>query len=190
MAEDRMELYLSDAYPEGRGSGCLECRCELLNINRGHNPEILQRCRRLWEYSEFVSEIQKHLKEKKSLQESIQLAMDYCIDRDILRNILIKERTEVLHMLLTEYDEKEHMRALYREGREDGYAEGERAGFQKGEHAGFRKGEHAGFQKGEMAVLRNLIQIKLAKGKTPDVIADELEEDTDKVRQMIDDLRR
>ena len=35
--EDETTLYLSDAFSEGRGSGCLECRCMLLNINRGHN---------------------------------------------------------------------------------------------------------------------------------------------------------
>ena len=50
MPEDRKILYLSDSFSEGRGSGCLECKCEILNINRGHNRDLMDKCRRLWEY--------------------------------------------------------------------------------------------------------------------------------------------
>ncbi len=45
-------LYLSDSFPTGRGSGCLECTCEVLNINRGYNQALMEKCHRLWEYSE------------------------------------------------------------------------------------------------------------------------------------------
>lgn len=31
----------------------------------------------------------------------------------------MKEKAEVLHMILTEYDEKKHLKTVYREGRED-----------------------------------------------------------------------
>lgn len=45
---DSRELYLSDAFEAGRGTGCLECCCRVLNINRGHNRDIMQHCRRLF----------------------------------------------------------------------------------------------------------------------------------------------
>lgn len=36
----------------------------------------------------------------------IDEAISYCIEHDILRDILLKNRSEVRHMLLTEFDEK------------------------------------------------------------------------------------
>ena len=54
------------------------------------------------------------------------------IERGILEDILIRDRAEVLHMLLTEYDEKKHMRDTYKEG----YDDGEKAGYDKGERDG------------------------------------------------------
>lgn len=35
-------------------------------------------------------------------------------------DILLAEKTEVLHMLLTEYDERKHLKNTFREGREEG----------------------------------------------------------------------
>ena len=123
--EDRETLYLSDSFRDGRGSGCLECCCEILNINRGHNPEIMKKCRRLWEYSEFTAEIDDNVGKGLSLQEALQKAIDCCIERDILKDVLIRERAEVQHMILTEYNEKKHMKTLYAQGREAGREEAE-----------------------------------------------------------------
>lgn len=58
-----MELRLSEAF-EGRKDGidpCLDCRAVVLNINSGHNRELLGKCRRLREYSEFIREIRQNL---------------------------------------------------------------------------------------------------------------------------------
>ncbi len=175
--EDQLELYLSDSYAGGRGSGCLECRCRVLNINRGHNGELVKRCHRLWEYSEFVSEVNEWLRKGKAREEAIQLAMDYCIKENILRDILERQRTEVLHMLLTEFDEKKYKRTIYLDGYEDG------------EQAGYNKGEQAGNNKGEQAMLWSLIQKKRKKGKSLQQIAEELEEDVERIREMIEKMQ-
>ena len=91
-------------------------------------------------------------------------------------------------MLLTEYDEKKHMKDTYREGFDDGekagfdkgekagFDKGERVGFDKGERAGFDKGERVGFDKGQHDVLEK-INGMLASGKSIDVIVKELEEE-------------
>ena len=50
--------------------------------------------------------------------------MDECIEKGILLDILEKSRNEVFDMLLTEYDEKLHMKTLYEQGREEGREEG------------------------------------------------------------------
>ena len=157
MDTDKVMLYLSDSFPKGRGSGCLVCTCEVLNINRGYNEALMERCRRLWEYSEFSSEIEENIKKGMDRKEAVETAMDTCIEKGILRDILIREKTEVLHMLLTEYDEKKHLRNTYREGVEEGREE----------------------------KLKEQVQKKLSKGKTIPVIAEELEEDTHVIEKIV-----
>lgn len=157
MNTDNVMLYLSDSFSAGRGSGCLECTCEVLNINRGYNGALMERCRRLWEYSEFSSEIEENIKNGMNRKEAVETAMDACIERGILSDILIREKAEVLHMLLTEYDEKKHLRNTYREGVEAGYEKR----------------------------LREQVQKKLSKGKAIPVIAEELEEDTHIIEQIV-----
>lgn len=113
MQTDNLLLYLSDAFPTGRGSGCLECTCEVLNINRGYNQALMEKCRRLWEYSEFSAEIEENIRSGMRREEAVHTAIDTCLDKGILKDILTKQKAEVLHMILTEYDEKKHLRTLF-----------------------------------------------------------------------------
>lgn len=52
------------------------------------------------------------------------MAIDTCIDKNILTDILLKSRNEVLGMLLTEYDEKKFLKMTYEEGLNDGMEQG------------------------------------------------------------------
>ena len=54
--------------------------------------------------------------------------MDECINKGVLLDILEKSRNEVFDMLLTEYDEKLHMKTLYEQGKEAGREEGLKEG--------------------------------------------------------------
>ncbi len=172
MQTDNRILYLSDSYSTGRGSGCLECTCEVLNINRGYNQALMKKCHRLWEYSEFSSEIEENIKKGLRREEAVHTAIDTCIEKGILRDILIKQKAEVLHMLLTEYDEKKHFRTLFREGKE----------------VGIKEGVEIGLGKGREEKLREQVQIKISKGKTIPVIAEELEEETHIIEKIVSDL--
>ncbi len=165
MAQDEETLYLSDSFCGGRGSGCLECTCRVLNIRRGHNRALMEKCRRLWEYSEFVSEIEANMQAGLVREEAIQSAIDHCIEQDILTDILKKEKSEVLHMIfLTEYDEKKHLRHTFDEGREEGILLGRKEGREE--------------------KLSEMIHKKAARGKSPEQIAEELEEDVETVRRL------
>ena len=161
---DRVELYLSDAFGAGRGTGCLECKAVMYNINRGHNEEVLQKCRRLWEYSEFIAEINDYTAKGYSLKNAVVQAMNSCIDRHILTDVLVHNREEVLHMLLTEFDMKQFKKDMYEEGREDGRAEG------------------------RDTLLEMLVGKKIAAGKSVEVIAAELEMDIDTTKKIIEKL--
>lgn len=162
MQTDNLILYLSDSFSAGRGSGCLECTCEVLNINRGYNQALMEKCHRLWEYSEFSSEIEENIKKGMNRKEAVHTAIDTCIERGILEDILMKQKAEVLHMILTEYDEKKHFRTLFREGCERGREEGREE------------------------LLRELIKKKWDKGKTLPEIAEDLEVEITVIQRMIE----
>ena len=99
------------------------------NQNYGHNEKILKACKRLHDYSYFMKEVNLGLDRGMALDEAIVSAMDDCIEKNVLADILIKCKSEVFYMLLTEYDEKKHLKAVREEGREEGYASGRADGY-------------------------------------------------------------
>ena len=155
--------------------------------------ELLEKCRRLEEYSEFVSRIYDALSKGMSLKRAIETAMDSCIEEGILKDVLIRQKTEVMHMLLTEFDEKKYKRSVYQDGYEDGVREGEISGFTKGEASGFTKGEASGLRKGKAQgredALRDLARKKASQGKDVAIIAAELETDAETVERLLKEER-
>ena len=121
---DEMELKLSEAFQSDNPNPVLECRARMININLGHNQELMEDCKRLWDYSYFIAEVNKNLDKGDMLEKAIKKAMDECINKGVLLDILEKSRNEVFDMLLTEYDEKLHMKTLYEQGKEAGREEG------------------------------------------------------------------
>ena len=114
----------------------------------------------LYGYSYFIAEVNRNLDKGLRLEEAIRKAMDICIEQDILRDILLKSKSEVFHMLLTEYDEKKHLKNTYNEGYEHGQ------------------------QSGEYKKLISLICKKLEKGYTVEDMAEILEEDESTIRTI------
>ena len=115
--------------------------------------------------------------------------MDSCIEEGILKDVLIRQKTEVMHMLLTEFDEKKYKRSVYQDGYEDGVREGEISGFTKGEASGFTKGEASGLRKGREDALRDLARKKASQGKDVAIIAAELETDAETVERLLKEER-
>ena len=132
--------------------------------------ELLEKCRRLEEYSEFVSRIYDALSKGMSLKRAIETAMDSCIEEGILKDVLIRQKTEVMHMLLTEFDEKKYKRSVYQDGYEDGV----------------REGEISGFTKGREDALRDLARKKASQGKDVAIIAAELETDVETIARLLE----
>lgn len=124
---DETVLCLSEAFllPDQNCTPAVECRVRMLNINQGHNRELMERCRRLWEYAEFIECIRNNLKDGMQIHGAVQCAMDTCERQGILSDLLARCRTEVLEMLLAEYDEQKTMEYIRREEREIGREEGE-----------------------------------------------------------------
>ncbi len=123
-------LKLSDAFysvekdRNGTGTPMLECVVRVYNITPGNNEALLNRCRRLHDYSAFIAEIDKNLSSGMELEDALHKAIDTCIENDILADILVKSKSEVYRMLLTKYDEKEFIQITYQEGLEKGLEKG------------------------------------------------------------------
>ena len=54
---DRTELRLSDAFENPMQDPALELKVTMLNINAGHNEELMNNCHVLWEYAEYVARV-------------------------------------------------------------------------------------------------------------------------------------
>lgn len=68
------------------------------------------------------------LKEASSLEAAVELAVDYCIRNDILAEFLSSHRAEVCEVILTEYDEEQHIASEKEISREEGLLKGRAEG--------------------------------------------------------------
>jgi hypothetical protein len=128
---DYSTLRLSDAFAEtasltGRAgeAPCLELVVKVYNINSGHNTELLERCAALKAYSAFVEKVREYRKSAADKELAFKGAVKYCIEHGILSDFLTRHSTEVVNMLLTEWNTEEWGEALREEGLEEGRMEG------------------------------------------------------------------
>ena len=130
---DRKELRLSDAFQQPTAQPDIEVVAHMLNINYGHNKELMERCQKLKEYAQFIDIIRHYLRENKqwSNEQAISKAIDDCIQNNILRDILQKERLRVMASILSEFDEVGYKEMIREEAYEEAYGEGEISGMIK-----------------------------------------------------------
>ena len=123
---DKKELRLSDAFQQPTEQPDIEVVAHMLNINYGHNKELMERCRKLKEYAQFIDIIRHYLKENEhwSNEQAISKAIDDCIQNNILRDILQKERLRVMASILSEFDEVGYKEMIQDEAIEDGEIRG------------------------------------------------------------------
>lgn len=121
MKTDEEILRLSDSFMNKKqgAEADVELKVRMLNINYGHNTELMDKCRVLQEYALFVEISRRRLAEGREPKEALEAAVSECIEQDILAGFLKKYRAEVLGMLLEEFDVKKYERSLKAEGREE-----------------------------------------------------------------------
>lgn len=127
---EESRLYLTDSM-EGDGAAeksSAQFTAHMININAGHNEGLMKRCPKLYEYSLFIEEIRSNQKKKMALKEALEAAVDSCIAKGILRDILLGNKAEVTKMILEEYDEDLHIsnekEISYHEGFDEGFEDG------------------------------------------------------------------
>ncbi|MCQ2499147.1 MAG: hypothetical protein MJ133_09195 [Lachnospiraceae bacterium] len=116
-------LRLSDSFKDSPLKPDLECTVRCININFKENHKLLESCRRLHDYSFFIDKVRQFKSSGLNNNVAIDKAIDYCLDNDILTDILAKHRAEVTDMILTYFDEKLHNKTLRNEGYESRQSE-------------------------------------------------------------------
>ena len=116
---ENLTLRLSDAFEKREEEPAVECVAKFININYGHNQELMEKCQRLNDYSYFVASVRNYLKEGRNQKDAVTCAVNECIEKGILKDVLEKHRAEVADMFLTTFDRKMYEEALREEGREE-----------------------------------------------------------------------
>ena len=84
-------FYKYEAYENLIGEPRLELKVVTLNINEGHNNELMEQCQILREYAQYVARVRKYTKEMEFLR---------------------KNTSEVIAMSIFEYDKEEEEKKL------------------------------------------------------------------------------
>jgi hypothetical protein len=103
---DESVLRLSDAFrdlPAGyEPNGGLELTAKVLNINKGHNIDTVQKSVELDGYAQIVDEIRNNKNSGMSLEDAIKKAVQDCIESNILSDFLKKYGGDVMSFLYAE----------------------------------------------------------------------------------------
>ena len=117
---DLFETPIALGLPE-KVNPLLELEVKVLNINKGRNEEIVNRCKMLAEYSAFTAKARNFLKELVNKKEAIEETVKYCLKYGILNEFLEKHGSEVLNMLLTEWNMEDCIAVRCEEAREEAW---------------------------------------------------------------------
>lgn len=137
--EDRAVLKLSDAFDSDKDSD-IEVNVTMLNINYGHNEQLMESCRALKDYSKYVEEWRVAYKKTANEKEATEEAINALSEDSPIKPFLIANKAEVTMSIITEYDEARTMELFKEEYLAAGRAEGLEAGRAEGLEAGRAEG--------------------------------------------------
>ena len=125
---------------------------------------------------QYVESVRRYEKEL-PLKAAIDIAVTECIEKGILKEFLIQNRSEVMHRCLYEYDEEEAREVWREDAREEGLEEGRKQGLEEGRKEGRKEG---------MEQLKRVIK-KLARNETPETIARKLDEPLENIKALLEE---
>ena len=119
---DHKSLY-SSAFENLSGEPKFELIVTVLNINDGHNADLMHQCSILHEYAQYVARV-RHYAGSMPLNDAVERAVDECIREGILTEFLSRNRNEVISMSIFEYDKELEEKKLRKAEFEAGFSEG------------------------------------------------------------------
>jgi len=123
--DDKTILKLSDSFDS---ESDIEVIVTMINVNYGHNKELMEACKPLEEYAFFIDRVRMYQKDSDNLEEAIDKAVEDLPDNSMIKQFLMINKAEVKRMCITEYDEERTLTETREEGREEGRAEGREEG--------------------------------------------------------------
>ena len=121
---EKQILKLSDSFeiPVKNEDEIYEWTCTMLNINKGKNEKLMESCKALKDYLEYVSMVRGNLLSGEDLNTAVENALDEAVSRNFLNGYFEKYRARIKSMSLTEYDEEEAKKVYHDEGYMEGMA--------------------------------------------------------------------
>ena len=186
--DDRVELRLSKAYEHLAGEPDLELKVLMLNVNEGHNKELMEQCQTLKEYAIYVARDRKYTSEM-NLNDAVARAIDECIKEGILVEFLRKNRSEVKMVSILEYDkeweEKKLRKAEYEAGRSEGIEIGKSEGIEIGKSEGIEIGKSKGIEIGRDKPMAEFVCNMIKSGFTIKKIAEVTGKNAEQIQTIL-----
>ena len=165
---EKETLKLSAMYLREDNKPSLELEALFLNINPGYNESLKSVCKSLSDYAEYTSRVRRYAKEME-IEEAVEKSINECIQEGVLAEFLKSNRTEAKKVSIYEYDQEKHLRMERRDAKAEGFAEGKSEGKSEGRNE----------------LLEEQVKKKLQKNKSPEIIAEELEENISVIENII-----
>lgn len=132
------ELKLSDAFVQSSPAGKFEWTAVFINLNKGKNDDLLDKCKPLSGYMKLINAIRENEANGMDIKQAIDEAVQFCINdnENVLGEFLRIHRSEVLSVCLTEFNQEIYTESVKEEGRIEGRIEGRAEGLTEGRAEG------------------------------------------------------
>lgn len=114
--KDKFKMRLSDAFMREDKSGDFEWTADVININPKRNSPLQKKCNALYDYIRYVYRVEGNRKSDMEKKEAVEEAVNWAIKENLLDGFFKEQRSEVIGMSLTEFDEEEFKRVCYEDG--------------------------------------------------------------------------
>jgi len=160
------QLNLSDSYygKELQGESGLQLMVTVYNINEEANCELLEKCKKLKEYSKFVNIVRAYADAGKIGQKEMTDIVSLCIEEGILVDFMKEYGTSIVDLLHFELNEEEARDFFRRDGFEEGREAGRKAGRKEGREEGRKEGREEGRKEGQEESRLLIAENMLEKG--------------------------
>ncbi|ONI40870.1 hypothetical protein AN639_03605 [Candidatus Epulonipiscium fishelsonii] len=133
----------------GRYQNYIEVYVEVIYLNNPANIEFLNQIPSLKGFATFTKAVKDYGKQGYSKEESVEKAIDYTINQNLLVDILLKEKEGVKSMVMAQITQEEWDTCNFQEGRQEGLKEG------------IKEGRQEGIKEGQQGERRKLIEAVL-----------------------------
>ena len=151
------EMRLSGAFCRSTDRPELEVICKVYNINPPYNEELRKRSEVLWGYTGFVEKVRAYQRQGREVKEAVEIAINECIEEDILRDFFLARKDEVMKMTHLDYTWEKREKMIRKEEYEDGEAVGEARGYERGVEQGIEQGIAQGAEDSRYETIQTML---------------------------------